>query len=80
MCLSTGAPHADRYSADERTPVRFVDDPELAFIIQRYRQVWITSDISRWGKFMAQFCGYACFTPHKTQSVHDIPTACGRLF
>lgn len=29
--------------------MRFVDDPELAFIIQRYRQVWITYDISQWG-------------------------------
>ncbi len=27
------------YSPDERTAVRFVDDPELAFVIQRYRQV-----------------------------------------
>ena len=27
------------YSADERSAVRFVDDPELAFVIQRYRQV-----------------------------------------
>lgn len=30
-----------RFSADERTPVRFVDDDELAFVIQRYRQVWV---------------------------------------
>eukprot|EP00624_Nannochloropsis_granulata_P003147 evm.model.NODE_25956_length_14363_cov_38.254890.4 len=27
------------YSPDERTAVRFVDDPELAFVIKRYRQV-----------------------------------------
>lgn len=27
------------FSADDRSPVRFVDDPELAFVIQRYRQV-----------------------------------------
>lgn len=27
------------YSPDGRTAVRFVDDPELAFVIQRYRQV-----------------------------------------
>lgn len=26
------------YSPDERAPVRFVDDAELAFVIQRYRQ------------------------------------------
>jgi hypothetical protein len=31
--------HALRYSPDERSPVRFVDDAELAFVIQRYRQV-----------------------------------------
>ena len=26
------------YSPDERTPVRFIEDPELAYVMQRYRQ------------------------------------------
>lgn len=34
----------NRYSPDERSPVRFVDDAELAFVIQRYRQVRTCAD------------------------------------
>ena len=30
---------ARRFAADERPPVRFIDDPEVAYVATRYRQV-----------------------------------------